>query len=252
VLFLEELITGPRMDEAALLQRGRLFGWQLDGPRLVLVAACTSELSERAVAAAAPSALGEGALAWCRGRRVVAIARVEETDRTDEPLENRWQAELVRRGAGTVTVAAGSVAPSPAGLTHSHDTAQEALRIGQMTRQPAVRHADLAFERLLLAAPRDQVRSFVDQQIGALIEHDERTGSDLAHTLGVFLGLGNAAEAARRLYVHYNTMKHRLQRVTELTGADLRDPRTRVVLAVALEVRLLLKDRDSAAAGTDG
>lgn len=251
VLFLEELITGPRMDEAALVQRGRLFGWQLDGPRCVLVASCTNELSEPAVAAAAPTALGEDALAWCRGRRVIAIARAGGTDRADTPLEHRWQTELLRHGAGAVTVASGSVAASPAGLTHSHDTAQESLRIGQMTGRVAVSHADLAFERLLLAAPQAQARSFVDQQIGALVQHDAKTGSDLTHTLGVFLGLGNAAEAARRLYVHYNTMKHRLQRVSELTGADLADPRTRIVLAVALEVSGLLKDLEGANAASN-
>jgi DNA-binding PucR family transcriptional regulator len=38
-------------------------------------------------------------------------------------------------------------------------------------------------------------------------------------------------------------MKHRLQRIAELTAADLHDPRTRLRLAVALEAQALLAGR---------
>lgn len=237
VLFLEEIVTGPRMDEGSLRQRARLLGWHLDGPHAVLLATCGAELGDTAVAQAAERALGPDALAWCRGRAVVAITGVSTWERAPE---RRWQEELTRLGGGPVTVAAGSVVAEPAALATSHGAAQEALRVAQLTGQAAVRHENLTLERLILAAPPQQLREFVEQQVGDLVRHDEQTGGDLCRTLEVYLGLGNAAEAARQLYIHYNTLKHRLVRIAELTGTDLHDPRARLQLAFALEVRALL------------
>ena len=66
--------------------------------------------------------------------------------------------------------------------------------------------------------------------------------ADVARALDVDRGRGlSGAEAARRLFVHYNTMKHRLQRIGELLGADLHDPRTRTALALALEAHRLVQ-----------
>jgi PucR family transcriptional regulator, purine catabolism regulatory protein len=42
-----------------------------------------------------------------------------------------------------------------------------------------------------------------------------------------------------RLYIHYNTMKHRMGRIVELLDVDLHDPRVRLSLAVALAARAL-------------
>ena len=44
--------------------------------------------------------------------------------------------------------------------------------------------------------------------------------------------------AARLLYIHYNTMKHRMVRIEELLDVDLHNPRIRLSLAVALAARV--------------
>ncbi|MBK6761764.1 MAG: helix-turn-helix domain-containing protein [Micrococcales bacterium] len=45
---------------------------------------------------------------------------------------------------------------------------------------------------------------------------------------------GNGAEAARRYFIHYNTLKHRLAHISSILGRDLREPRERTTLALAL------------------
>jgi purine catabolism regulator len=156
-------------------------------------------------------------------------------------MESAWRPALLDRGAGETVVAVGSVARTPSALPDSHAAARDALRIAQVTGRAVVRHDELVLERLLLANPTDVLESLVEDQIGALLRHDESTGSDLCETLQVYLGVGNGAEAARRLFIHYNTLKHRLQRIVDLTHADLHDPRTRLTLALALESRTLLR-----------
>jgi len=92
----------------------------------------------------------------------------------------------------------------------------------------------------VLRLPREELAAFVDEHVGALVRHDAEAHGDLCRTLEAFLARGNAAEAARQLFVHYNTMKQRLHRIGEVLDADLHDPRTRLALTLALEVRRLV------------
>lgn len=242
-LFLEEIVSGYHSDGPTIRQRSRLFGWDLNGEHIVVLAQCQAELSDASIDAAAEAALPDGSLAWSRGSEVVAVVPSPGEQQTAgrrglrPPLENAWRAALDDRGAGRSMVAVGSLAHSPSELPTSHAAAREALQIAQVTGRDVVRYDNLMLERLLLSNPREVLDSFVESQIGPLLRYDRATGSDLCDTLEVYLGVGNGAEAARRLFIHYNTMKHRLQRIAEIIHADLRDPRARLALAMALEVR---------------
>ncbi|GEN81426.1 PucR family transcriptional regulator [Actinotalea fermentans] len=240
VVFLEELVAGTRLDDAALRRRARLFGWDLEGATVVVVAACSAEPAEAELQAVVRRVLGPRAVAWLRGTQVVAIAPVADARSAVTTPEEALVGALEGTGAGRAVVASGAPAADLTQLPVSHATAQEALRIAHVTHRTAARHADLGFERLVLSLPRAELLAFVEDQVGPLLAHDEHGDGDLCRTLDVVLGLGNAAEAARRLFVHYNTMKHRLQRIGDLLGADLHDPRTRLALALALEARRLV------------
>ncbi|MDV3124898.1 PucR family transcriptional regulator ligand-binding domain-containing protein [Mycobacterium sp. 21AC1] len=242
VLFLEELVSGSSFDEPTLQQRTRLFGWDLAGQRVILLTRCSGELTDAAVQKAASAALPNGSLAWPRGGEVVALVALPDVapHYYMDLLAARWRAALVDVGATDVTVAVGSAADNPAQLAASHSTARDALRIAVHTEMQTARFDELELERLLLAVPRAMLVDFVDRNVGALVGQDQRDSSDLCLTLEAYLGYGNAAEAARTMYIHYNTMKHRLARISELTGADLHDPRTRLTLAMAMQIRNLL------------
>jgi DNA-binding PucR family transcriptional regulator len=59
----------------------------------------------------------------------------------------------------------------------------------------------------------------------------------LLDTFGAWLDHGGSAdEAARRLYVHPNTVRYRLRRLEERTGRTLSDPRHIAELSLAFEV----------------
>lgn len=242
VLFLEELVTGAYLDEQFVRQRSRLFGWDLTAPHAVVLTRCRTELADATVAAEAARVLSPDALVWSRGQEVVAIVPERALDRgaaPDDPAE-RWRAAVERLGGTAPVVAVGPVAADPAALAQSHTGARETLRIAEGAGRSVVWHDDLAVERLLLSVPQPDLQAFVTRAIGPLVAHDAEHGGDLCRTLEEFLGVGNAAEAARRLFIHYNTMKHRMARIVELTGADLRDSRSRLTLALALEVRKLV------------
>lgn len=63
----------------------------------------------------------------------------------------------------------------------------------------------------------------------------ERAGSALLETLSVYLEQANSLEgAARMLFVHPNTVRYRLRRVTDVTGWSPSDVRSAFTLRVAL------------------
>jgi DNA-binding PucR family transcriptional regulator len=75
-------------------------------------------------------------------------------------------------------------------------------------------------------------------------------GPTLVETLDAFLDSGGAIEAcARKLFVHPNTVRYRLKRITDFTGRDPTDPRDAYVLRVASTVGQLDYPRTPASFG---
>lgn len=232
-LYLEELVSGRGGDLAVLAQRARLFGWELSGDRVVLLAQCSSEVPDSALVAS--RALGIHSYVWARGREVVAIVPADPA-----PAAGAWRAELERAGAGAVTVAAGRAHAGIEGLPASHRSAREALTIASATGRAVVEHDHLTVERAILAIDREALQSLVELELGPLLAADRSTGSQLCQTLETYLATGNAAESARTLFIHYNTMKHRLGRISALLGDRIEQPDARLALAFALRARKLL------------
>jgi purine catabolism regulator len=136
--------------------------------------------------------------------------------------------------AGTIT-AVGPLAAGIENATWSLTEARCALDIagsqGLHADRPASDSAglvvdveELAVERLA-AQHLDQAarQDYVRQQLGPVLEHDERRNSQLLRTLAIWLDSGcNTAQAARELHVERQSMHHRLQRIFELCGGDPR------------------------------
>lgn len=242
VLFLEELVAGKPVDESLVRERSKLFGWDLRPDHVVVLARLSHELANSEVVSAARDGLPRGALAWARGQEVVAIVPSPSfpKESTPWPVAEKWRSVLARSGGGEVIVAAGSLAESPAGLAASHTAARESLSIARATGRSNVRHELLVLERVMLSVPPDLLAELVDRELSPLVNADLIYGSELCATLEMFLGTGSAADASRRLFIHYNTMKHRMSRIAELIDADLGDPRARLRLSFALQARKLM------------
>ncbi len=75
------------------------------------------------------------------------------------------------------------------------------------------------------------------EALAPLLAYDDERGTDLAHTLVVFVQLdGNAAATAETLFLHRNSVAYRLQRIEEVCGLDVRNPDVRRLLTTALSL----------------
>jgi DNA-binding PucR family transcriptional regulator len=76
-------------------------------------------------------------------------------------------------------------------------------------------------------------------------------GPTLVETLDAFLDSGGAIEAcARKLFVHPNTVRYRLKRITDFTGRDPTQPRDAYILRVAATVGQLNYPTPSSSIGS--
>ncbi|MEO8251886.1 MAG: PucR family transcriptional regulator ligand-binding domain-containing protein [Chloroflexota bacterium] len=241
---LEELVSGHLTDRSVLSERAAAFGWDLSLPRAVLLAQAESGTAGdaetvRSIADAARSALGPTAIVWERSTQAAALL----APRHASPAALDEAAAGLRREAGRrlpstqISVGIGRLRSDPLLLRESHAEARRALEVGRW-RSPGevVIFERMGLDRLLASCSDLELSAFRETMIAPLIAYDVKHRSNLIDTLEAYVATRNAAEAARRLYVHYNTVRSRLARIEELMGPFLADSERLTALAVALHI----------------
>ena len=252
---LEELITGHVADRSVLMERAAAFAWDLTTPRAVLLAdveaiagrpfsALAGTPEEGALrhrlAEAARASLAPGSIVWERSREIGALVSAGPSGPRE--IGAALQAEAGRRLPGiVVSVGIGRAALDPLELHRSFGEARRALSIGRWAHGPGEVTAfdHLGLDLLLVAVPAAEAQAFCTDVLGRLEAYDAAHGTSLVATLETFLATRNAALAARRLYLHYNTLKNRLAKIEEIMGPCLDDPDRCLSLALALRLRRL-------------
>jgi len=97
-------------------------------------------------------------------------------------------------------------------------------------------HMQVLLDRLADVAADEPVTPLGPLRL--LIERDARQSTHLVDTLRAYLdAFGDVAVAARRLEVHQNTLRYRIERLRQMPGLDLEDAEQR--LALQLQLRWL-------------
>lgn len=244
---LEELVSGHVTTAAEVAERSASFGWDLGRPRAVLLASVDPPTDPPAlstalgtIAAAARATLGPDAIVWRRSATIAALVAPETDDAAERRhLAEALRAELDRRVRSvTVSIGVGRRVADPVELSRSLAEASRAVEVGRWAKGRHVTEVfdQLGLERLLAATPADELVEFVRQAIGPLVDHDRRHGGELLDTLAMWLETRNMAEAARRLHVHYNTLKNRMERIEAILGPVVSDGRQALECEVAIHV----------------
>ncbi len=152
------------------------------------------------------------------------------------------------RSAQQPVVGIGRVARDGAELARSRSGADRALRVlraasGSHRAGPVVRFDDVHAEALLLELPVP-AKDLPSGAIARLAAYDEEHQSALVDTLRAWLdAFGDVAAASAAMYVHTNTFRYRLRRVTEVGLIDLDDPDARFAAMLQLRLLALASDR---------
>jgi hypothetical protein len=223
---LEDLLAGVEPAPGPRLMACRAAGLEPGGRVLLIAAAPVTPPDDDLALRSAASVLARAAggvmrpLTVVRQNEIVVVRALESTDprRLTEPIQ-RAQAELAGAGVG-LAVAISTAFESLADAYREACAAIESLGPeGGVMALPELSafdyltmRGDATAQRLISPA----VRRFVDEDLAA--------GGALTSTLLEYAAANmNAKLAAQRLFVHVNTAHHRLARIEEKTGRDLRN-----------------------------
>ncbi|MDP2965596.1 MAG: PucR family transcriptional regulator ligand-binding domain-containing protein [Pelolinea sp.] len=85
------------------------------------------------------------------------------------------------------------------------------------------------------------LEDFCKEALGELIYYDKENGTDLLKTLKVYFDNNqNVDKSAKSLFVHYNTLRYRLNRILEVQGNIFESPDKRIATEIALQLYSIL------------
>jgi DNA-binding PucR family transcriptional regulator len=234
-LVVDSLVRGEA--GAAVRSRAAALGWSDEGATVCLVAGIDAPLSEgrvREVRHAARGACPDSLAGFHSDRVILLLAGLED-------FKDAVAAVLPSLGDGPVVVGpkVASLEAAPRSI-RAANAGLDAIAAWPAAPRP-VAADDLLPERLLVGDPeaRETLLATAYDPIAA-------AGRDSLATLSTYLELGRSLEgAARELFVHPNTVRYRLTKITETCGWDPSNTREAYVLQHALAVGRL---RDTARA----
>lgn len=224
--------------EESLLSRAAALSWEPSSEATVLVGNAPSddprtilyEVRSRAARTGRPVLLG------VQGTRLVVVFGGPQGDQESRQVATRL-AEAFNDGPVVI-------GPSTPSLAEAHRSAVDAMSglraVVAWPAAPRPVHADDLLPERALAGDPEAERQLVERIVLPLVD----AGGALLETIDTYLEVGGVLEnCARQLYVHPNTVRYRLRRVTELTGRTPSNARDALVLRIGLAVGRLAKSR---------
>lgn len=159
------------------------------------------------------------------GRHALAVVKtIEGADDLDAPIRGaRRLAEAFEDAEISVRIGVSEARMELDELCDAYAEARDAITIGAQYQSG---ERVFEFRRLLLERFLGTVEPATGAMFGATIFNARTSrlfGDEMVHTIEVFFDNNlNLSEAARKLYIHRNTLVYRLEKVQRLTGFDLR------------------------------
>lgn len=101
-------------------------------------------------------------------------------------------------------------------------------------------------EELLKSLPRKDLKALYETTLKSLAYPKTKEDEELIKTIQVYLDSQcEFSETARKLFVHRNTVKYRIEKIEELLNCSLRDSVDSLRVRVALIIGSILKDEES-------
>lgn len=267
-LVVDAVVRGDRDSDGALLSRASALGWDPAVRAVTLVGDPPTEGEGpdplHGVRRAAYRA-GVSVLLGAHGSRLVMVMSLDDgrhgadrpadgSDAHDDEPPTARVADLTRGESKAALALADAFGPGPvvagpvvAGLLEAHRSAASALAghraVAAWPNAPRPVSADELLPERVLAGDSAAVETLVRDVARPLRE----AGGSLVETVDAYLEHAGVLEAcARSLYVHPNTVRYRLRRVADLTGAHASDARGSRLLHTAIALDRLRTTADEA------
>jgi purine catabolism regulator len=194
----------------------------------------------------ARSVLGREAIVWERSAGIAALVVGNPADLDGLLTSAAHLRELAQSRLASVelSIGLGRIYGDPLELKESYNEAVRALGAVRGTggKGQIASFAQLGLERLLLSCSEMELRAFVETTLGPLLRYEkEHPAANLLNTLRAYLEHNRTISGtAQAMYVHYNTVRYRLERLQGILGPFVDGPDQCLRLELALRVQSLL------------
>lgn len=226
--FLANLLRDEQPSQAVIARRLETLGYR---PRdtffLVVLRPTTCPLSGNAEASLHAQIQPLLTASLCTpfdGDLVVLLSRREETDLGAADRQLLERVALTNSLRVGVSNAFGNLTDIRRHLAQARAAIEFGSRFTKVLEDTHVyRYCDYHYmEMLELLSEKSNLMNYCHPSILALLEHDERHGSELTETLFAYMqNTANTARTAKLLNLHKNTLLYRMGRIREILGNDL-------------------------------
>lgn len=261
-----DLLMATPADELVVVERARHFGIEPDEPSVIGVIDWSGPAREQLLLACdvlqhrfggvvaehdghlvllLPSDAGNGPRPTSRPEDVPhhATSTSDTAGGNDTAVATRFLDALEQRLKIQLLAGVAGPACSLSGIKTAHAQASRCLSLlHALGRTEGIaRESDLGVYGLLLgAADPGAVTEFINNQLGAILDYDRKTGTALITTLNCWFSAGqNMMRTATELHVHVNTLYQRFDRIDRILGRYWREPEAGLNLQLALRLYML-------------
>lgn len=180
---------------------------------------------------------------------VYIFCETEANDKNrEENIANVFQG-IVRRIENetgfTITVGIGERKRNVLNAHISYQEAKKAIRLGRMLfgENRVISYDELGAFRILEHINITQLDAFFHEYLGELAEYDHEHDSNYMETLkALYASDWVAKDASKKLFIHYNTIRARIEKIQEILNIDLLNPETKLNISLALKIAELRCD----------
>ena len=144
----------------------------------------------------------------------------------------------------SVTIGIGTYYPEITDLCKGYKEAVTAVKTGKLTwgKEGVYHYEDLGIYRIISNYPdKAELKAFVNETLGALIQYDEKNNTHLLITLEEMLNHhGNQKITAAKLFVHPKTLAYRKNRIQDILGISLDHAEHVLNIYMALKIKRVL------------
>lgn len=257
--FIYDLLYSNIDEVNDIVNRGEIWGWDLNRPHCVLV----FELEEfedftedryllDTLLELVESVLEQDSdhpIIMQKKGQIVAIFPVNVITKNSKACITRFTELIISRarlrlGARQLNIGVGRIYATPVDIFKSYQEAKVALELGRLmgTNSEIPFFSDLGLARILYHHDLQELKEFYRETLGVLEIYDEEHGNELMVSLEQYLLNQCSLKAtANSLYLHPNTLRYRLKKIEEILHTHLDDFDTKLNLMTAFKIKYLKK-----------
>lgn len=230
-----QIIAEEGLNEEWIKERAGILGIDLDQPRraIVLQQPGYTEASIQAFVRSIQYEIGKADLIGVTFNNEIVVLKTDdgqETNRELTPLLKRFQ----KASGSKVWIGSGSTAKTIKALKTSFQQAKGAILAGSKLQPEANFHCyeDYRLEIMLAKLAQEEQDHNPFSFYDALLDQGQK--GELVHTLEAYIKEGGELnKIAESLFIHRNTLRYRLDKITDLTNKDPRNVKDLMELYMA-------------------